>query len=341
MSALVKHLFLSLVTDERLRKALCGILVGIFALLLMPTAAVAVILSGGVDVDEALVQQTAMEQLTEEQMRELQELEQVLELIATLMESEGYGDRTTEAQIIYIAGLSEQDMPDTPARLVSCFAPGQTDGQLIAAVNSTFGTTLIADEFTSLMELVRATFIDISGYTAPYSKNNLDLVQWAIHAEKSGWGYVWGTSGEVLSRSKLSSLIDTYPDEVGGYAVFIQNNWLGRRTADCSGLIRGYCWLDPDTREIIYGSNGIPALTADGMYQSSTEKDTIDTIPEIPGLAVWRKGHIGIYIGGGQVIEAKGTVYGVVQTNLSDGTWTHWLKVPYITYLETSEEESN
>ena len=337
MSAVMKRLLLTLATDERGRKFICGILAGVVALLLLPSAAVAVILSGGVNVDEASVRQAAAEQLTEEQKQELQKLEQALELIASLMESEGYGERTTEAQLIYVAGLAEQNV--TPARLVSCFAPGQTDGQLISAVNSTFGTALSADEFTSLMELVRSTYINLSSYIDPYTKNNLDLVQWAIHAEESGWGYVWGTSGEVLNRNKLSSLIDSYPDEVGGYAVFIQNHWLGGRTADCSGLIRGYCWLDPDTREIVYGSNGIPALTADGMYQLSSEKGTIDTIPEIPGLAVWREGHIGIYIGGGEVIEAKGTVYGVVRTDLSAGTWTHWLKVPYITYIEHEETE--
>ena len=38
------------------------------------------------------------------------------------------------------------------------------------------------------------------------------------------------------------------------------------------------------------------------------------------------------YIGGGQVVEAMGTKYGVVKTELAGRGWTHWLKIPYINY---------
>ncbi len=70
------------------------------------------------------------------------------------------------------------------------------------------------------------------------------------------------------------------------------------------------------------------------MYENAVEKGTIDTMPEIPGLAVWHEGHIGIYIGNGEVVETMGTKYGVVRTQLAGSRWTHWLKVPYITYVE-------
>ena len=43
-------------------------------------------------------------------------------------------------------------------------------------------------------------------------------------------------------------------------------------------------------------------------------------------------GHIGVYIGGGEVIEAMGTRYGVVKTQLAGRGWTHWLKIPGINY---------
>lgn len=82
-------------------------------------------------------------------------------------------------------------------------------------------------------------------------------------------------------------------------------------------------------------------VTADGMFSAATEKGTIDTIPEIPGLAVWHEGHIGIYICNGEVIEAMGTQYGIVKTQLKNGRWTHWLKVPYIKYIEESEKSNH
>lgn len=37
------------------------------------------------------------------------------------------------------------------------------------------------------------------------------------------------------------------------------------------------------------------------MYYAATEKGNISTIPEIPGLAVWHEGYIGVYIGNGAV----------------------------------------
>ena len=62
------------------------------------------------------------------------------------------------------------------------------------------------------------------------------------------------------------------------------------------------------------------------------EEMKLSTMPDIPGLAVWHDGHIGVYIGGGQVVEAMGTKYGVVKTELAGRGWTHWLKIPYINY---------
>ena len=84
-------------------------------------------------------------------------------------------------------------------------------------------------------------------------------------------------------------------------------------------------------------SNGMPDIGADTMYENATEKGTIDTIPEIPGLAVWKEGHIGVYIGDGKVVEAYGTTSGVIRSELANGGWTHWLKIPYITYLEQED----
>ena len=186
------------------------------------------------------------------------------------------------------------------------------------------------------MNTIRAVYISTSGYVDPYTKNNLDLVTWAKNAKEKGWGYVWGTYGSVLTRGLYNAKEEQYPDEVGGYADFIKSHWLGGRTADCVGLIKGYGWLDPDDHEVHYGTNGMPDIGADAMYYNASEKGSISTIPEIPGLAVWKSGHIGIYIGNGQVIHASGTMIGVIQSPLGETGWTHWLKIPYITYLDSN-----
>ena len=174
--------------------------------------------------------------------------------------------------------------------------------------------------------------LDISTFTDPNTKNAADLVTYAIHAWESGWGYVWGTYGCVLTESLFNYKLEQYPDGVGNYEDFIRANWLGGRTTDCVGLIKGYGWLNPETLTIDYGTNGMPDLGANQMYYSASVSGTIDTMPDIPGLAVWHDGHIGVYIGDGYVIEAMGTRYGVVKTELADRSWTHWLQVEYINY---------
>ena len=188
---------------------------------------------------------------------------------------------------------------------------------------------------------IRAASIDISDFTDPAIKNNLDIVKWAIHAQEKGWGYVYGTYGSVLDETLLTSKIAQYPDEVGGYEDFIRQNWLGGRTADCVGLIKGYGWYNTETAQIEIGANGMPDIGADTMYKNAAEKGTIDTIPEIPGLAVWHEGHIGIYIGNGEVIQAANTNAGVIRTPIGQSGWTHWLKVPYIKYIEESEKSAS
>lgn len=167
-------------------------------------------------------------------------------------------------------------------------------------------------------------------------KNNLGLVEWAKQAQENGWGYVYGTYGNVLTEELLQDRASMFGEQVTGYEDFIRQNWMGKRTADCVGLIKGYGWYDSASGEIVVGSNGMADVSANGMFEAAMVKGTIDTIPEVPGLAVWQDGHIGIYIGNGEVIEAMGTEHGVVKTMLP-GNWTHWLEIPYISYPQEEE----
>lgn len=183
--------------------------------------------------------------------------------------------------------------------------------------------------------------IDISGFVSPETKNNLDLAAYAIQAWENNWGYVWGTYGNVLTQSLFDYKLKQYPEGVGDYEDFIKDNWLGRRTADCIGLLKGYAWLDTSDMTIGYAENGAPDYGADQMYQYVKEsgeagKDYggIATMPEIPGLMLWKDGHAGVYIGGGYAIEAMSTKYGVVKTEVDGRGWKGWGKLPFLDYLE-------
>ena len=118
--------------------------------------------------------------------------------------------------------------------------------------------------------------IDISGFVDPSTKNNLDLAAYAIQAWANNWGYVWGTYGNVLTPALFEYKKQQYPDGVGNYADFIKEHWLGRRTADCIGLIKGYGWLDTKSMTIRYATNGMPDYGADQMYQACKNAGTLN-----------------------------------------------------------------
>ena len=342
VAAALKKIAVAILTNPKVLKTIGGIVLGIIIIIIMPIVAVVSIFNGDIEIDTDRLQTMVVENLSAEEQQKLQFVEDTMYSIEDEMKTAGFGGRVKEAQVLYVLALSDYASEDGfIPKLVGCFAEDQTDAQLISAVNSAFGTQLTAEDFGKIMGNIRAVAIDLSGYTDPATKNNLDLVQWAMEAQKAGWGYVYGTYGNVFDQAMFDFKLEQYPDEVGGHEDFIRQNWLGRRTADCVGLIKGYGWLDPETKEVNYGTNGMPDIGADAMYEYASEKGTIDTIPEILGLAVWHEGHIGIYIGNGKVVQAANTTAGVVLTNLSDTAWTHWLKVPYISYVEEQEETNS
>lgn len=54
-----------------------------------------------------------------------------------------------------------------------------------------------------------------SMFTDPATKNSADLAIYAASAWNSGWGYVWGTFGQVLTPELLQYKISQYPEGVG------------------------------------------------------------------------------------------------------------------------------
>ena len=339
VGAALKKILTAILTEPKvLKKILFAVLVVVVAILL-PTIMVVSLFSGDFEIDTDSLQQYVEANLSAEDVQLLRSVENTMTEIENAMIDAELGSKAKSAQVLYIMALSDDaGQPGFVSRLVSCFAADQTDAQLIANVNATFGTNIAVQDFTNVMRNIRSRQIDVSGYTDPSTKNNLDLVQWAIAAYEADWGYVMGTYGLVLTEELLEAKLQQLPDAIEPYEDFIRANYLGLRTADCVGLIKGYSWYDIDTGEIRYATNGMPDVSADQLYANATEKGDISTLPEIPGLILHAEGHVGIYIGGGYAIEAMGTRYGVVKTKVANRNWTGWCKNPYITYVEETEE---
>ena len=339
LGAALKKIAVALLTDKRVLKAIGMTVLVLVVALLLPLMAMMAILSGDIVLDtDALMEQIEIN-LNANEIAMLTSIEDTMEAIDTALTDAEMPSRVGEAQALYIMALYDHSgSSNFVSRLVSCFWENQTDTQLINAVNSEFGTSIAVEEFSRIAQNLRTTYIDYSDYYDPTTKNNLDLVQWAIEAHSSGWGYVWGTYGHVLTRSYYEAKLAQYPEGVGNYADFIQANWLGKRTADCVGLVKGYCWFDPEAQSIGYAINGMPDIATEQMIEWCDEKGSISTMPEIPGLLLWMDGHVGIYIGDGYAIEAMGTRYGVVKTQVAGRGWAKWGKIPCIEYIEEAEE---
>ena len=51
------------------------------------------------------------------------------------------------------------------------------------------------------------------------------------------------------------------------------------------------------------------------------------------------RGHVGVYIGNGEVIEARGHEYGVVKTKLARRPWKRWAYIDEIEYVTPQPEK--
>ena len=83
-----------------------------------------------------------------------------------------------------------------------------------------------------------STELDVPAAAADPSKTAEGLVAYVTRAYESGWGYVWGTFGNVLTSDAFASKLEQYPDGVGNYADIIRDKWIGRRTEESVGLIK-------------------------------------------------------------------------------------------------------
>lgn len=135
----------------------------------------------------------------------------------------------------------------------------------------------------------------------------------------------WGVNGQWPA-----GLSENYFHLNGDYTRGRCGKWLGKWGSDCSGLIK------TGRKEL----TGVwKDVSAQGTYDQCSKRGTIDTIPLIPGCAVYmysdskkRMSHVGTYIGNGKVLEARGVDYGIVITKLSERKWTHWGLLDWLDY---------
>ena len=163
------------------------------------------------------------------------------------------------------------------------------------------------------------------------------LAEYCEKVYKAGWVYWYGTYGQKCSTSLYNSKKKQYPSHYGSdrTSAYQKDISSGKRCADCVGLIKSFFWtggnFDTDPK---YNSNNCPDKSADGMIAYCSESGAIKTMPDEPGLVVWKSGHIGVYVGGGYTVEMKGFDYDCKRVKVTAGPWTKWGRLPksMITY---------
>ena len=146
---------------------------------------------------------------------------------------------------------------------------------------------------------------------------------------KERYGYVLGGQGETYTKD-LAQKWGAVKRCGKSAAYFLRDcaRWFGRKVVDCSGMI---------VEAIRVYDKGYGDRAANTFRAQFEKRGSMKTLPEMPGVAVWKNGHIGIYIGGGKVIEARGYKYGVVLSELSSQAWKEWGCIDGITYVKSAE----
>ena len=156
-----------------------------------------------------------------------------------------------------------------------------------------------------------------------------DLIAKFQYALDNHWGYIWGAAGSVWTQAKQNATSNDMAKKYG-------QQWVGHTVADCSGL---FTWAFKQLGGTMYhGSDTMfrKYTTATGALKAGKRTDGQELLP---GTAVFvyneekkNYSHVGLFIGGGYVIEAASTQKGVIKSKVSDAKWEFWGELKGMTF---------
>lgn len=167
VGAALKKVATYILTDKKALKVV-GMIIGIvIVIIIMPIIAILSLFNGTIDIDT-----DRLHQMIQENQSGMAENWTEVE---TAMTNAGYDTtRIQEAQTLYVFALYDYaDESGFATKLVGCFAVEQTDAELIANVNSAFGTNIVVEDFTNAMASTRNAYINTSNYTN-YAQSLID-----------------------------------------------------------------------------------------------------------------------------------------------------------------------
>ena len=166
-----------------------------------------------------------------------------------------------------------------------------------------------------------------------------------------GQPYWYGTTGNRATESLLKRKTMQYPSHypssrTAKYRKDIENKSI---VCDCIGGAKAYAWTgggegllkalaSGESFISKYGANGCPDKSANGMFSYAKTKGmpngAMKTLPDLPGIALWKDGHVGYTVGNGKLVEWRSFSYGCVETKISQRSFQSWYYLPFLDYGE-------
>ncbi len=160
--------------------------------------------------------------------------------------------------------------------------------------------------------------------------------------------YMWGVFGAPVTDALIDQKVAQYPNFYTGPYQQRLRQMAGRGifAFDCVCLLKGVLWGWTGDKTRLYGgaryaSEGVPDLNADAMMRRCSGLSTDFSAIE-PGEAVGIRGHIGVYVGEGRVVECTTDWDCKVQLTylgnhgriegLHGRRWERHGKLPYLLY---------
>ena len=160
----MKKIAVALLSDHRNWEKIAVALFAVLLLFLLPILSVEAIFQADMDWDSPELVSAVLEELDVGSLGFLENSNSVLTQLQEALKAAGFGfDEFRKAQALYWLALSPfSEEPNFIEKLVGCFAPDQTNEELVANVNAAFGTNIDPEEFEKILATTASDMVAIA-----------------------------------------------------------------------------------------------------------------------------------------------------------------------------------
>lgn len=168
--------------------------------------------------------------------------------------------------------------------------------------------------------------------------NNIEFANKLKSIRNSKTIYMTGTFGQLVTNDLIDQKSIQYPSSYSEIRKANLRSLVGKNyhAFDCIGLVKAVLWGYPN---VSYALNGVPDIN-DQMVLSylldiSTDMNKIEV-----GELLHKKGHVGVYVGNGMVVECTTDWSGnVLLSSISQRRWERHGKLCWVTYGSSQNKE--